>query len=150
MRTTMMIDGQTIELEANLGTASFFQEFTGKNIFTVSSEIASKMGEAVKKSKGNIKNLSEAEKKLELLDSGMTEAAAEAVEVGKALAYIMNIQTKYGKTKEDISKIRTELTQDDLIAWSFQFSPKAFSFDTYTKMMSFWKAQTETTSIEKN
>lgn len=150
MRRTINISGQEIELEANLGTASFFQEFTGKNIFNISSEIASKMGDATKKVKNTNPNATASEKKLEILEGGFSEAIAEAVDVGKTLAYIMNVQTKYGKTKDDISKIRSELTKDDLLAWEFQFAPHAFTFETYTKIMSFWKAQTESTSIEKN
>lgn len=151
MRKTIEIGGQEVELEANLGTASFFQEFTGKNIFNISSQIASKMGESAQKAKENKnKDATAAEKKLELLGSGFSEAISEAVEVGKALAYIMHIQTKYGKTKEDISRIRAELTKDDLLAWEFNFVPNAFTFETYTKIMGFWQAQTETTSTEKN
>lgn len=151
MRKEILIGGQTIELEANLGTASFFQEFTGKNIFNISSEIAAKMSEAAKKTAQNKEIMNDKNKlKLELLESGITEAVTEAVDVAKALTYIMNLQTKYGKTKEDIGKIRSELTKDDLLAWEMNFSPDSFSFDTYTKLMSFWKRQTEATSEEKN
>lgn len=152
MRRTLIIGGKEVELEANLGTASFFQEFTGKNILETSSLITGQVKKMNLKNVDLTKSDEELLKSKEIIEnvSPLTSVANEMIEVAKRLAYVMHVQTKYGKTKEDISKIRSELTEDDLLAWSFEFSTTAFTAHTYTQLMSFWRDQTEKTSVPKN
>lgn len=150
MRKNIEIGGRDIELEANLGTAAFYQELTGYNLFEISSRIAKMMTDAVKTVTANKPKASKSELKVDLIGSGIGEASSLAVETAEALAYIMNLQTQFGKTKEDIYKIREKLTKDDQLEWMMSFSPESFTYKTYTEIMSFWKAQSKETSIEKN
>lgn len=154
MRKNITIGERTIELECNLGTASFFQEFVKKNIFSCSSDIASKMAAAAKviKSAGITQESSKADIAAEASQAldDLSMAKAEAVDVAAKLIYIMSLQAQSGKTKEDISKIRSLLTDDDYLLWSMDISPELITFDTYKEVMDFWKAQTTKTSQSKN
>ena len=151
MRKTLTFGGVPVEIEANLGTASFFQEFTGMNIL----EMSSVMSEEMKKigikvtPTTTVDELSKNPKLIENI-SPISVMSGRMIEIAKQLAFVMSVQAKYGKTKEDISRIRAELTRDDMLAWSFQFEPTAFTVQTYTELVTFWKAQASTTSIPKN
>lgn len=154
MRRKITVGGREIELECNLGTAAFFQEFAKKNIFDVSSRIATKMSqayEAIAKQRINdeINKLALYSRAPEAMDD-LAAVQADAVDVASKLVYIMNLQTRYGKNKEDIYKIRQELTDEDYLVWSMDFEPGSFSYNTYKEVMSFWKEQTEKTSESKN
>lgn len=151
MRKIITIGERTIELECNLGTASFFQEFAKRNIFSCSSEIATRTAAAAKVIKAagvttNVDIATEANQALEEL----ALAKAEAVDVAAKLIYIMSLQASHGKTKEDISMIRALLTDDDYLVWSMDISPELITFETYKEVMDFWKTQTEKTSQSKN
>lgn len=154
MRKNITIGERTIELECNLGTASFFQEFAKRNIFSCSSEIATRTAAAAKviKSAGITQESSKADIAAEASQAldDLSMAKAEAVDVAAKLIYIMSLQAQSGKTKEDISKIRSLLTDDDYLLWSMDISPELITFDTYKEVMDFWKAQTTKTSQSKN
>lgn len=154
MRTTMHFGGVPVELEANLGTARFFQEFTGMNLMETSGRLAKSMKDLnIDRTKiadaNDAKALAENKEIMANIDK-LSAASSQMIEFAEKLAFVMNTQTKFGKQIEDIHKIRQELNDDSFLAWSLQFEPTAFTVQTYTNLMAFWREQSKTTSIAKN
>lgn len=152
MRRTMYFGGIPVDLEANLGTAVLFQEFTGKNLLEASSLLTKQIkGIDLTGIKPTTKAEDLAQNKNFLNNIGdLSTTAEQMADIAKRLAYVMKTQAQFGKTKEDISKIRQLLTEDDLLAWSFNFDPTAFTAGSYKELMEFWRDQSQRMTTPKN
>lgn len=153
MRRQITIGNKNIDIECNSGTALFFQEFTGLNIYELITKPLAKI-----KNIDSLKGLKDNPDKLEILNDPETlskietssKLMNEAIEYAQKLTYIMSLQATHNKTLDGISEIRKELNQDDYLAWLMQFDAKDFSFKTYLEITAFWRRQTEGTSEPKN
>lgn len=152
MRKTITIGGKEVELECNLGTATFYQELTGKNLFEMIPEIGRKMSEAALALREAKEAHPEDDTDPEVvrLTGEIGKVAHQATAEAEALAFIMETQAKFGKSREDIAKIRALLTKDDLLAWKMDLGPTAITYSTYTELAKFWGAQTKSTTEPKN
>lgn len=153
MKKTIKIGQKELELECNLGTAAFFQELTGRNLFDLTAELSAKLADASREIDA-LRVQGEVDKTAILNSNSavkiLAAAKADAIDMASKLAYIMELQAKHGKEKKDIFEIREKLNKDDLLVWMMNFDADSFDINTYKEVLEFWKSQTQTTSEAKN
>ena len=153
MKKIIKIGQKELELECNLGTAAFFQELTGRNLFDLTAELSAKLADASREIEA-LRVQGEVDKTAILNSNSaiknLAAAKADAIDMASKLTYIMQLQAKHGKEKKDIFEIREELNKDDLLIWMMDFEADSFDINTYKEVLGFWKSQTQTTSEAKN